>query len=231
MKLIGQQFGYWTVIEKDKPKNWRSYYICKCKCGTVRSVSRGNIVGELSKSCGCYQKERASEYHIKDITGQKFKLLTAVKFTGKDKYGKSIWEFKCDCGNIKSIPIHQVVSGSTKSCGCLKSFKGEKNPNYVDGTGMKKYPYEFSNKLRELIRKRDQYRCQECFRHQDELYTSTGKKYKLNIHHIDFNKENNVQDNLISLCQNCHAQTFYNRNKWIIYYKNKIQGEKLCQPI
>lgn len=53
----------------------------------------------------------------KDITGQKFGRLTAIKFL-YNKNG-SYWLFKCDCGNEKIIHQHSVTSGSTKSCGCI----------------------------------------------------------------------------------------------------------------
>jgi predicted DNA-binding protein YlxM (UPF0122 family) len=98
----------------------------------------------------------------------------------------------------------------------------EKNPNWRGGKSYEPYGLEFSNELKERIRIRDGYRCQECFRHQDELYSKSGIKYKLNIHHIDFNKLNNQKDNLISLCKSCHLQTNFDRENWLNYYKEKL---------
>jgi 5-methylcytosine-specific restriction endonuclease McrA len=101
---------------------------------------------------------------------------------------------------------------------------GENNPLWQGGISFEPYGLKWNEKLREKIRERDNYRCQECFRHQDELYTSNGKKYKLNVHHIDYNKKNNREDNLISLCQACHRQTNFNRNDWTKYYQIKMKG-------
>lgn len=98
------------------------------------------------------------------------------------------------------------------------------NPAWNGGTSFEPYGLEFNNSLREKIRKRDNYRCKECFRHQDELRTKSNKPYKLNVHHIDFNKKNNKPENLISLCLTCHNQTQFNREHWIIYYQNKVKG-------
>ena len=53
------------------------------------------------------------------------------------------------------------------------------------------HPYEFSKELKEQIRKFDYHYCRECFKHQDELRTSTNRPYKLNIHHIDYDKKHN----------------------------------------
>jgi HNH endonuclease len=100
--------------------------------------------------------------------------------------------------------------------------KGEKHPAWRGGISFEPYGVDFNKKLREQIRKRDGYRCQECFRHQNELRTKTNKSYRLVIHHIDYNKKNNNPNNLISLCKSCHTQTNWNREQWIEYYKDKV---------
>lgn len=59
---------------------------------------------------------------MKNITGQKFGRLTAVKFN-HSKVGKNnahqYWFFKCDCGNYHITRKDAVLSGACKSCGCL----------------------------------------------------------------------------------------------------------------
>ena len=59
----------------------------------------------------------------KDIAGMKFGRLTAIKKVGtkgNGKGSKSIWLCRCDCGNEKEILRNSLVSGTTKSCGCLE---------------------------------------------------------------------------------------------------------------
>ena len=97
------------------------------------------------------------------------------------------------------------------------SLMGNKNPNWKGGKWLEVYPQEFNNKLKEQIRKRDNHRCQECFRHQDEL------RKKLQVHHIDYNKKNNNLNNLISLCSVCHGQTNFKRENWINYFQNQLE--------
>ena len=58
----------------------------------------------------------------KDISGQKFGKLTALKFSHR-KNKTYYWLFKCDCGTKKIISKSVVVCGITRSCGCLS-----KNP-------------------------------------------------------------------------------------------------------
>jgi len=60
---VGKSFGYWTVIEDDKPYiNGKRVVVTKCKCGTIRSILAQNILSGMSKSCGCYHKEQASKW-------------------------------------------------------------------------------------------------------------------------------------------------------------------------
>lgn len=103
--------------------------------------------------------------------------------------------------------------------------RGEKSHFWKGGKSFEPYGLEFNNQLKEQIRARDHYRCQQCFRHQDELFVNIKsgiRPYKLHIHHIDYNKQNNNPENLISLCLNCHAQTNFKRTNWTNYFKEKV---------
>lgn len=37
-----------------------------------------------------------------------------------------MWKCKCDCGNLVEVASNSLISGGTKSCGCLKSLGEEK---------------------------------------------------------------------------------------------------------
>jgi len=94
--------------------------------------------------------------------------------------------------------------------------KGSINHFWQGGIFIDSYPIEFSNILKQEIRIRDNYTCQECGRVQEEL------GYSLCVHHIDYNKENNDFNNLVALCRSCHAKTGFSRRDWTIYYKERI---------
>lgn len=81
---------------------------------------------------------------IKDITGQRFGRLTAIKMVGykESKYGNSaVWLCHCDCGNDVEIVGSQLRCGHTKSCGCIhrevliKNNKERANKNNYDLSG------------------------------------------------------------------------------------------------
>ena len=54
-----------------------------------------------------------------ELTGQKFGMLTVIKFINKDQYSNCNWLCKCECGNEKIIRNSSFKNGKTKSCGCL----------------------------------------------------------------------------------------------------------------
>ena len=53
---------------------------------------------------------------------------------------------------------------------------------------------------------------------------------KLNIHHIDYNKQNCNEENLITLCDKCHCRTNFNRDYWFTYFTELLKGAyNLCR--
>jgi hypothetical protein len=65
---------------------------------------------------------------MKDLTGQKFNMLTVIDCAGKLDNKIYYWNCICDCGNKTIVSGSALRSGNTKSCGCLKS-KGIKEYN------------------------------------------------------------------------------------------------------
>lgn len=57
---------------------------------------------------------------VHEIKGQKFARLTAIECVGSDIHKNKLWKFRCDCGNEIISAAKTVVSGKTKSCGCLR---------------------------------------------------------------------------------------------------------------
>jgi len=55
----------------------------------------------------------------RDITGQKFNRLTAIEFSHIKNKRYYYWLFKCDCGKTLLMQKAHVLSGNSKSCGCL----------------------------------------------------------------------------------------------------------------
>lgn len=90
-----------------------------------------------------------------DLTKQKFYRLTVVSRTKNNKSGRTQWKCQCSCGNIKTVASGDLISGNTKSCGCLniellvgrRLIHGmRKTPEYTAWCNMKNRCYDPTNK-------------------------------------------------------------------------------------
>ena len=53
-----------------------------------------------------------------DLTGARYGRFTVLREAGRTKGGNVVWECRCDCGVLKSVPGGSLRSGGTVSCGC-----------------------------------------------------------------------------------------------------------------
>ena len=58
-----------------------------------------------------------------EMIGMRFGRYEILKVVGVDKHQKVLFECRCDCGNIRNISRNALVTGNTKSCGCLNLEK------------------------------------------------------------------------------------------------------------
>ena len=126
----GNVYGYLTVLERaPSNKDGRAMWKCRCKCGNELIVLGKHLRSGNTKSCGCYQKERATQSNLErggDLTGQRFGKLVVLEEAGfVEKAGgkhSRLWKCQCDCGNICKIQHTYLTCGDTQSCGCTNSI-------------------------------------------------------------------------------------------------------------
>jgi predicted DNA-binding protein YlxM (UPF0122 family) len=133
-----------------------------------------------------------------------------------------------DCHkSLKSVYAIRCQKCNSKQCKTLFKIGHEfseetkrKISLATGGTGIprenSKYGKEFVAKLKYRIYKRDNFTCQNC-----NQYGTVGKNC-LTAHHIDYNKKNCVDTNLITLCKKCNGKANFNREFWQDFYTNKI---------
>lgn len=130
---IGNTYGYLTVIERaENTRDGKARWKCKCKCGNEVDVIGKHLRSGNTKSCGCYQRERAAQANmdrVGSLVGQKFGKLTVICENGFITHASGkrsrIYYCECECGNIVPSAQHQYLAfGDLTSCGCIRS-KGE----------------------------------------------------------------------------------------------------------
>lgn len=55
---------------------------------------------------------------MNDLTGRRFHFLTVVKRAGSMR-GRAAWLIRCDCGRERVMTAPNILSGTSKSCGCM----------------------------------------------------------------------------------------------------------------
>ncbi len=54
-----------------------------------------------------------------DLSGRRFSRLTVIDCVGGKTKSAIAWMCRCDCGAEKAVRARNLLSGNTKSCGCL----------------------------------------------------------------------------------------------------------------
>lgn len=85
---------------------------------------------------------------------------------------------------------------------------GPNNHTWKGGSSFFPYSVDWTERLRRAIRERDRYTCQVC-----------NREPAIDVHHIDYNKENCDPINLITLCRSCHMKTNHDREAWFNYFQ------------
>lgn len=207
MKKLNKKYGNWTVGERDLTNTSHDpYYICTCDCGTVRSVKGSRLRDGKSLSCGC-SRNRKNELK----PGEIFNRWTIVKLSDtKTRSDTSAFYWcKCECGNEGRVRARDLITGHSKSCGCLRlerltSIRGEAHHLYDptisrEERDIAKYRWKligYTDFQREVLR-RNGYKCDLC-----------GSTKKLVSHHLNNfseHKEGRMDpENCICLCSSCH---------------------------
>ena len=97
-----------------------------------------------------------------------------------------------------------------------KDRSGKLNPNWKGGIQYEPYSSNWTEELKEKIRKKYNRKCQLCGKFEKD-----NEWGRLQVHHIDYNKQNCYESNLIPLCVSCNFKVNYGRNFWIKYFKEK----------
>lgn len=189
-------YKYSEEAKRKRSVNHKGFLGKHCSKEHKRKISEsetGKIVSEETK-----KKQSEAKKGIKFSKGHKRKISESHKGKPSNRLGKH-------CSEEHKQKLREANSG-------------DKGSNWQGGISYQPYLVDWTDDLREAIRKRDNYICQLCGIHQNEL---EGWNKKLDVHHIDYNKDNLNPTNLITLCRNCHIKTNYNREYWEDYFNGR----------
>ena len=102
------------------------------------------------------------------------------------------------------------------------AYTGKNNPNYIDGMSNRGYPQEFNERLKKIIRNKFNNCDYISGLHKDIINFSQN----LDVHHIDYDKLNISEGNLIPLSKSNHTKTNGNRFFWERLFKYSLNYEE-----
>lgn len=128
-----QRFGRLVVQEEllkrdlQGPPRWAAR--CLCDCGTEVIVLLQNLKFR-TRSCGCMKRRGTMSTAFAESRGQRPRLNTVRP---QERFGRLVvlremrrdgsgWaaECECDCGEKTTVLVNNLLSGSSRSCGCLQ---------------------------------------------------------------------------------------------------------------
>lgn len=225
MKARASQIPASTIKALYENKNFSTYEIAskfKVSPHVICNIMRQNniIIRDKSKTRAKVFKRKINNKGTLDspVLGD---IRNGLEIGLKNK-GYYMW-VKCEkCNGCRwesksRVKIHLIC----KPCAMIlngENHSGENAHMWLGGISFELYTPEFNKRLKEQIRMRDNYTCQLCGAPQNGI--------SLAVHHIDYNKKNNSEYNLISLCpspSNCHNKTTHNREYWTTYFNEIIK--------
>ena len=93
---------------------------------------------------------------------------------------------------------------------------GSKNPAWLNGLSFEPYSKEFNDKFKRLIRKRDNYICLKCGKHQEK------EKHSLSVHHVNYDKKLTIRENCCTVCNSCNSEVNKNREHWTKFFQSLL---------
>ena len=149
----------------------------------------------------------------KNLIGKKFRRLTVIKRDFSDKWGKSKWICKCQCGKKISVIGGHLRSGNTQSCGCLKkertslisglAMMRRAIKNYKRGAKERGFEYKLTEEQFRETTQKDCFYCgakpnnimKHCLSNGDFIYNGLDR--------VD-NNLGYVIDNIVPCCKQCN---------------------------
>lgn len=192
------------AVSKLKP-NSKIKILVKCdKCGKDFFSSMYQLTRNHHELC---QECALNQVFAKDLRiGNKYNRLTVIDRSG---VGKSLCQ--CECGSVGEYLNTSLVSGRTKSCGCLqkevarknilKAVRyGEEHHSWKGGITTPRQKYDGSKQKQEF--------CHQIIAEANNQCLICGGDNKLEVHHLyAFNLRPDLafdKNNIVVLCNKCH---------------------------
>jgi len=188
-----------------KTGDWIKQYYCSCG-------NKISVITALRGKKHCIKCASIGKNNSRYIDGRTSERVFCVDCGKRISCAAT----RCKPCSIIYIKLNGIFKGKNNG---MYGKRGKKAPSWNGGSSFYPYNIQWRATLKEKIRNRDKNTCVLCntsnYKHLKNF------NHQLHVHHIDYDKNNCRKDNLITLCQRCHAKTNFNRDYWYAYFKYK----------
>jgi hypothetical protein len=129
--------GYKYYTSNTGRKSGVATAYCVCDCGSFRVVLLNHLQAGKVISCGCESLEsfvqaglNKRKHLLSNHIGKKYGRLTVLGEGPKRR--KREFACVCECGNLASSPITNLLNGTVLSCGCARENIGLSHQHTTD---------------------------------------------------------------------------------------------------
>jgi hypothetical protein len=172
----------------------------------LRDINTGRVQSKLEKMHRSKSLKRYYMSHEGYWVGKNFSKAHLDKLSSAQMGRKHPEDVKKKIGRKHRGKVLSEKTRKLISIGRVGKYGGENNPQWKGGLSLEPYGVDFNYQFKQLVRERENFCCLLC------KYKT--KKPALDVHHIDYNKRNNIEINCVGICHSCHTLTGNNRQMW-----------------
>lgn len=120
--ITGMRFGRLTVIKRAANRGERTYWVCRCDCGTIKEVWSQSLVRGNTKSCGCI-KSSAGEALTRDFLDK-----NGIRYTPEYWFD----DLRSNSSRKRPLRFDFALLDQDDNVVCLLEYQGEQHYYEID---------------------------------------------------------------------------------------------------
>ena len=176
----------------------------------MSSSHKGSLNVMYGKTHTPEARVKISEAHKGRKRSTEFREFTRRRRIGQKHSQETKEKIRAAHKGKKRTPEHCKHISESK----IGKNAGAKSHRWRGGVSNLPYPFEFNSSLKNRIKRRDGFVCKMIGCGMSETGSKFNYGMPLTVHHIDYDKNNCADDNLITLCTGCNSRVNFNRDCW-----------------